>query len=120
MTEWEERGDGWLQKTYGPGAVGLVTANNSNSWHWQAARGEERLSGNTFSEDMAKQDAEQAMALPIEEFNRQVAEKLTRDIEALAARVIALCPTATVLPGYQAGYEACRLRFLSVLQEGLA
>lgn len=73
---------------------------------WQAVRNRFRLSGVVTGVDAAKAEAERALALPIDEFNRLVVEDLRNDIKKLERDILTLAPETNLLPGYHAGYEA--------------
>lgn len=86
---------------YHPEALG------GGSCCWQAVRNRRfRLSGIVSSVGAAQAEAERILALPKEEFNRLVVEDLMNDIKRLERDILALAPEASLLPGYQAGFEA--------------
>jgi len=78
----------------------------SDSYCWQTARGDFRLAGVVRGRDAAMQQAEETMALPVEEFNRRVTAELIDDIRKIERDIMRLSPTTELLPGYHAGYEA--------------
>lgn len=77
-----------------------------NRYNWQAIRGQFRLTGIEADSDAAIACAEEALALPIEEFNRLVAKDLIDDFQRIERDILLLSPGTKLLPGYRAGYDA--------------
>ncbi|MDT3708135.1 MAG: hypothetical protein ROZ09_15035 [Thiobacillus sp.] len=78
----------------------------SDSYCWQTARGDFRLAGVIRGRDAAMRQAEETMALPIDEFNRRVTAELIDDLRKIERDIMRLSPATDLLPGYHAGYEA--------------
>jgi len=108
--EWqqlESDRDSW--KTPAGDVYGYITAYSTDvqsAYNWQAARGQHRLSGTEADRVAAMARAEQVLALPIDEFNRQVIADLESDLQKLALDILALAPDASLPPGYKAGFAA--------------
>jgi len=73
---------------------------------WQAVRGEYRLADIVTGRDAAMAQADATLALPIEEFNALVSAELEENLRKIERQLLAINPTADILPGYHAGYEA--------------
>lgn len=73
---------------------------------WQAVRGDFRISGAVMGRLAAMNAAEEIMALPVEEFNRQVASDLINDLRRIERDILRLSPNTEILPGYHAGFAA--------------
>jgi hypothetical protein len=78
----------------------------SETYCWQAVRGDFRLSGLAEGKEAAIQTAEETLALPIDEFNRRVTVNLIGELREVERKIHALSPNMDILPGYQAGFEA--------------
>lgn len=80
----------------------------TNRYCWQAVRGDLRfrLSGIVEGREAAMAKADEALALPIDEFNTIVAGELREKLTELEQQLLFLQPGAQFLPGYHAGYEA--------------
>lgn len=79
---------------------------NTDDYNWQAVRGAFRLSGIEEGRTAAMHMAEEILALPTEEFNRRVAVELFDRLKEIERNIHTLYPSADILPGYHAGYEA--------------
>lgn len=73
---------------------------------WQTVRSDFRLSGIETGRDAAMTQAEEIMALPIDEFNRRVTVELIDKLREIERDILRLSPSTDLLPGYHAGYEA--------------
>lgn len=78
----------------------------SDSYCWQAVRGEDRLSGIAVGREAAMAMAEETLALPVEEFNSRIVAEYVDTLRALEKKILRLSPASDLLPGYHAGYEA--------------
>ncbi|MFH2082051.1 MAG: hypothetical protein ABIK08_11270 [Pseudomonadota bacterium] len=78
----------------------------SDRYFWQTVRGDFRISGAVLGRLAAMNAAEETMALPVEEFNRQVTADLIDDLRRIERDILRLSPNTEILPGYHAGYEA--------------
>ena len=78
----------------------------TDNYFWQAARADDRLSGIARGKLTAMLQAEDTMALPIEEFNRLLAAKLIEEFQQMERDILRLSPSTDLIPGYHAGYEA--------------
>lgn len=104
----ESKNGAWYLYLDGTAVYGYVGRYNLNTQrcNWQAVRGEYRLSESAESVEAAQAMAEQMLALPVEEFNARVVADLVIGLHELERKILRLQPTATLLPGYQTGYEA--------------
>lgn len=75
-------------------------------YFWQAERNDYRLTGSGVDREAAMAKADEAMALPTDEFNRRICENLMIDIRRIERAILQLSPHTDLLPGYHAGYEA--------------
>ena len=94
----------------------------SESYCWQAVRGDFRLAGIEVGRGAAMNRAEETLALPIDEFNQRVTVELINDLRKIERDILRLSPATEILPGYHAGYEAgasdVRRRIAEALDEG--
>lgn len=90
------------------GAVHCLVTQYAGSadYCWQTVRGNYRIYGIARGRDSAMQRAEETMALPIDEFNQVVAAELVDKLREIERDLLRLSPTAAIIPGYHAGYEA--------------
>jgi hypothetical protein len=89
-------------RTYGH----ITQYTGSDRYCWQAVRGDFRLAGTAVGRDASISQAEEIMALPIDEFNRRVTVELIDQLRKTERDILRLSPSAEILPGYHAGYEA--------------
>lgn len=131
--EWEQdhgaRRETWYLKitddptAYGYAAPYDIGGNSAGRWHWQAVRGDHRLSGSAETCDDAKQAAHATLSLSVEDFNARVAENLRHELTTLEGKLLRLQPDATLLRGYHAGFEAghcAAVRLMGAALEQLA
>jgi len=76
------------------------------SYCWQAVRSDFRLLGIAVGRDAAISQAEEIIALPIDEFNRRVTIELIDKFREIERDILRLSPSTDLLPGYHAGYTA--------------
>lgn len=114
-TTWTQRTDAdtdtWERRIDG-GLCYVTQYKGSTSYNWQFWRGRHGLSGVVDAHDAAISKTE-AMAqaeamekLPVDEFNARVVADLVSDMHKIERDIASLSPTAAILPGYHAGYEA--------------
>lgn len=85
---------------------GLITQYaGTDRYCWQAVRSDFRLSGIAVGRDAAISQAEEIMALPVDEFNRRVTVELIDKLREVERDILRLSPSTDLLPGYHAGYE---------------
>lgn len=78
----------------------------TNTYCWQAVRGDFRLSGVIEGADAGMTQADATLDLPIDEYNARVANEVRKDLLELERKLLRLLPDGRLLPGYHAGYEA--------------
>lgn len=110
LDQWERdqsaETDQW-RRAFAPRIYCVVTQySGSDDYCWQAVRGDARLAGVVQGQLAAMNQAEEIMALPIEEFNRRVVSDLMDDLRKIERDILRLSPSADLIPGYHAGYEA--------------
>ena len=84
----------------------IIQYEGTDRYCWQAVRGEYRLADIVTGRDAAMAQADATLALPIDEFNARVSADLEEDLRKIVRNLLVINPTASVLPGYHAGYEA--------------
>lgn len=93
---------------------------NSNSYCWQAVRGDFRLSAIVDGREAAMAAADSTLALPVQEFNDKVAEELVLELRETERNILLLRPDTCILPGYHAGYEQGMADMKRRIEEAIA
>lgn len=123
-TTWAQRQDAseetWdrLSEDDGRGYVSKYAG--CSGFNWQAIRGEARLSASAPTRVEAMAAADDALAMPIEQFNAAVVAEWVKGIQKLEQQILTLSPGTSLLPGYQAGYAAGLDEALRRVTEALA
>jgi hypothetical protein len=73
---------------------------------WQVYRNEAYQGGIVIGREAAIAKADEMLALPIEEYNALVADKLKAELREIERKLLKLQPDTDLLPGYNIGYEA--------------
>lgn len=78
----------------------------TEKYNWQAVRDFKTLSGIVIGREASMVKAEEALALPIEDFIEAIAAELREELYERERKLFALQPCSKYLPGYHVGYEA--------------
>lgn len=99
--------DEWRRRLASDGGnYGYIHQYESKEYCWQASRNGYRLAGLKPDRTSAMAAADNALAMPIEEFNAQVAAELKERIRDIEKDLQHLQPDAIFPHGYYSGFEA--------------
>lgn len=113
--------DDWWMLELEPRVYAIIAQSTfDSSYCWQAVRGDYRIVDTEIGREAAAQRAEEALSLPIGEFNNRVAADLIEQLHRLEEKLFALNPKMKSSPGYQVGYAdgmaACREKITQALE----
>lgn len=83
----------------------ITQYSGTENYCFQAKRGDYRLAGIIAGRSSAMRQADELIALPIEEFNRRVMIELIDELRKVERDILRLSPNTDLLPGYHAGFE---------------
>ena len=78
----------------------------SSNYYWHTKRGGFTIAGLRSSRETAMTAANEALEMPLEEFNAQVVARLKNELLDIERDLLRLQPDADVSPGYRIGFEA--------------